>query len=147
MQITRETDYAVRCVLFLSRSNEIVVMTDAIAAEMDVPKSFLAKILQKLVKADIVKSYRGAKGGVSLSKVPEKISLLDVVKAIEGDVAMNRCVFDPASCDFSSDCSVHPVWSELSKRVESYLKGTKFCDLKDKKTIVKKIKGDKHKYS
>lgn len=143
MQITRETDYAVRCVLFLSRNSEKVVMTDAIAAEMDVPKSFLAKILQKLVKADIVKSYRGAKGGFSLTRGPEKISLLDIVTAIEGDVAMNRCVFDPASCDFSTDCSVHPVWSELSRRVENYLKNTSFSDLKDRKTIIKKIKNNK----
>jgi len=115
-------------------------MTEEIAAEMGVPRSFLAKILQKLVKADIVKSIRGVRGGFILSKRPESVSLLDVVRAIEGGVAMNRCAVDPSACDLSMDCSVHHVWVELSKKVEQFLERTTFKDLQDKKTILKKLK-------
>lgn len=140
MQITRETDYAVRCVLFLSKRPDDVFMTEEIAAEMDVPRSFLAKILQKLSKADIVKSFRGVRGGFSLARRPANISLLDVIKAIEGGVELNRCAVDFSACDRSVDCTVHPVWVELSKRVEQYLGRTNFRDLQDKQTILKKLK-------
>jgi len=127
MQITRETDYAIRCVLYLSESPERVVMVDEIAKAKSVPKSFLAKILQKLARAKIVKSFRGVNGGFKLARNPKEISLLDVIKAIEGPVAMNRCAVDSRMCNFSKTCSVHPVWVKIRKEVEGQLRSYKFA--------------------
>ena len=92
--ITRKTDYAIRCVLHLAEAGKDVLMVNEIAKEQDIPKSFLAKILQKLAKAGIVESLRGVKGGFRLAKKPEDISLLDVVELMEGPVAMNVCAAD-----------------------------------------------------
>lgn len=133
MQITRETDYAVRCVLFLSRSPGAILMVEDIAREMSIPRSFLAKILQKLAKADIVKSFRGVKGGFQLSRSPEKVSLLEVIEAMEGPVGMSRCAVNAMACDFSGTCSVHPVWTDVKRIVEEHLGKITFKNLKKKR--------------
>ena len=126
MQITRETDYAIRCVYYLAGKPDEVTMVDEISKEMCIPKSFLAKILQKLSRAKIVRSYRGVKGGFRLAKRPENISIDDVIKATEGPVAMNICAIDKKQCGFSDRCKIHPVWVSLRKDVEGILKNKKF---------------------
>jgi Rrf2 family protein len=130
MQITRETDYAIRCVDYLSDKWGSVTMVDEISRGKSIPKSFLAKILQKLTKASIVKSYRGVKGGFELARPPKEITLLDVIEAIQGPVAMNVCAIDEAMCDFSSSCAVHPVWIEIRREVEKILGKKTFAKLR-----------------
>lgn len=68
LQIKRETDYAIRCIYYLAGKGDGLIMADEISREMKMPKSFVAKILQKLSKIDIVKSYVGVKGGVLFIK-------------------------------------------------------------------------------
>jgi Rrf2 family protein len=130
MQITRETDYAIRCVDYLSDKWGSVTMVDEISKGKCVPKSFLAKILQKLTKAAIVKSYRGVKGGFELARSPKNITLLDVIEAIQGPVAMNVCALDETMCGFSSSCAIHPVWIEIRREVEKILKKNNFAKLR-----------------
>jgi Rrf2 family protein len=130
MQITRETDYAIRCVDYLSDKWGSVTMVDEIAKGKCVPKSFLAKILQKLTKASIVKSYRGVKGGFELARPPKEITLLEVIEAIQGPVAMNVCAVNEAMCGFSSSCAVHPVWMEIRREVEKILEKKNFAKLR-----------------
>ena len=130
MQITRETDYAIRCVYYLSGKAGSVTMVDEISREMGIPKSFLAKILQKLSKADIVKSYRGVKGGFEIAKDPGEITLLNVIEAVQGPVAMNICALDDALCGYSSTCSIHPVWVEVRRTVEKLLGEKNFAALR-----------------
>lgn len=128
MQITRETDYAIRCVYYLAKKPDKVIMVDEIAKEMLIPKSFLAKILQKLTKAKIVKSYRGVKGGFQILKKPEVISIYNVITAIEGPVAMNICAIDKRRCRLSNQCLIHPVWVNLRNDIERILKNKKFSE-------------------
>lgn len=126
MQITRETDYAVRCVQYLCKNIDEVKMVDEIASEMKIPKSFLAKILQKLTKAKIVRSFRGVKGGFVLSRKPKDINLWDVIQVTEGPVAINVCVVDKRACGFSKTCSVHPVWVSLREEIKQKLSSINF---------------------
>ncbi len=132
MEITRETDYAIRCVLYLCGKKEEITMIDEIAREMEVPRSFLAKILQKLARASLVKSFRGVKGGFQLARPPAGISLLDVVEAIEGEVTMNLCVLDQALCGRSDACPVHPVWVDIRKDFRKVLGKYNFEKLRNK---------------
>jgi Rrf2 family protein len=94
---------------------------------MDMPKSFLAKILQKLARANIVKSYRGVKGGFRLARKPKEINLLEVIEAIQGPVVMNICALDKKMCRFSGTCTIHPVWIEVRKQVEKLLRKRSFA--------------------
>ena len=127
--ITRKTDYAIRCVLYLAESGKETVMMNEIAEKAKIPKSFLAKILQRLAKAGIVMSRRGVKGGFKLAKKATDISLLDVVETMEGTVAMNLCAVDKKACSLSSSCCVHPVWVEIRKDAERRLRNMTFTKL------------------
>jgi Rrf2 family protein len=128
MQITRQTDYAIRCVHYLSCHKDKTLMVDSIAQGMRIPKTFLAKILQKLVKGGVVKSFRGARGGFQLARRPVDITLLDIIEAIEGPVAMNACALEKKACSLSDRCQVHPVWVEVRKEVEAILRKRNFSD-------------------
>jgi Rrf2 family protein len=130
MQLTREGDYGIRSVLYLARQpyKKISFVTE-ISEDYKIPRSFLAKILQKLVKAKIVRSYRGVKGGFSLARQAKDISVLDVLEAIEGKLAMNVCLADKKKCDFSRSCPIHSVWANVQSKVAEVLKKSNFEDL------------------
>jgi Rrf2 family protein len=115
MMISRETDYAVRCVLHLARTPGRIVMIGEIAGACDVPRSFLAKILQRLARAGIVRSYRGAGGGFQLVGDAGQLSLRDVVETMQGPVALNTCAVEKERCSRSGACAVHPVWVHASE--------------------------------
>jgi Rrf2 family protein len=122
MLVTRETDYAVRCVLYLAREKGLVANVTEIAHAMHIPKTFLAKILQRLIRSKIVGSLRGMNGGFLLAKKPADISLLDIMEAIQGPAGINVCAVDSKKCHRSSSCAVHPVWVDIRREVENRLK-------------------------
>lgn len=130
MQVTRESDYAIRSVLYLARQpfNKVSFVNE-IAEEYEIPRSFLAKILQKLVKAKIVRSYRGVKGGFSLAKQSREITFLDVLESVEGKLAMNVCLVDRKRCSFSRHCPSRDVWSTVQNTIAVSLKKVNFEDL------------------
>ena len=121
MLVTRETDYAVRCVLYLAQTDDQVANVSIVSRMMHIPKTFLAKIFQKLTKAGMLESIRGMNGGFRLVKKPSAISLLDIMKAIQGPVGINVCAVNSKKCRRSTICSVHPVWVELRKEVDQRL--------------------------
>lgn len=113
MLVTRKTDYAVRCILYLAQANEQVANVTAVSREMKIPKTFLAKIFQKLARAGLVESVRGMNGGFRLAKKPDHITLLDIMEAIQGPLCVNVCAVDARKCSRSKHCSVHPFWIKL----------------------------------
>jgi Rrf2 family protein len=135
MQLTREGDYGIRSVLYLARQpyRKVSFVTE-ISEQYKIPRSFLAKILQKLVKAKIVRSYRGVKGGFSLARQAKDISVLDVLEAIEGKMAMNLCLSDKKKCDFSRNCPVHSVWANVQSKIVEVLKKSNFEELSRQKS-------------
>ncbi len=134
MQLTREADYGIRSVLYLSRQPyKKVSFVNEISEEYKIPRSLLAKILQKLVKAKIVRSYRGVKGGFSLARQAREITVLDVLEAIEGKLALNICVSEKKKCTFSKHCPSHILWMNVQSRVVDALKKANFDDLSRQK--------------
>ena len=133
MQITRQADYAIRAIRYLARQGSSQrVATSTVAREMKIPPSFLAKIISQLSIAGLLHTSRGARGGVSLAHEPKEISVLDVVEAIDGPILLNECVGDPANCDFSDDCLVHPIWKEVQESLVKRLSETRFDQLYSK---------------
>ncbi len=122
MLVTREADYAVRTVLYLARDRDRTASATEVAQAMQIPKSFLAKILQRLVRSHILTSMRGKNGGFRLAKNPSEISLLAVLESIQGPAAINVCAIDSRRCRLSATCTVHPVWVRIRKEVERRLK-------------------------
>lgn len=130
MQITKQADYALRAMLFLARlpGNQRAA-TSQIASEQAIPPSFLAKIISQLSIAGLIHTSRGARGGVSLAVSPEKISLLDVVEAIDGPIALNECTINPSVCPNGPDCPIHAVWCKAQLELVDKLKSTTFSKL------------------
>ena len=127
MQITRQADYAVRTVLFLSGLEDGGrAPTSRIAQKQKIPASFLAKIVSQLSVAGIVQTSRGARGGVSLARAAQDISLLDVVEAIDGPITLNECVADPGLCVFGDSCAVHEVWCKAQAQLVDQLSKSDF---------------------
>jgi len=121
MLVTRKTDYAVRCILYLAQEDDLIANVAEVSRAVHIPKTFLAKIFQKLAKAGLVESILGMNGGFRLAKKPADTSLLDVMTAIQGPVGINVCAVNSKKCGRSSTCSVHPVWVELRKEVNQRL--------------------------
>ncbi len=122
MLVTRETDYAIRCVLYLAREADRVASVTEIARSMHIPKSFLAKIVQRLVRSGLLESLRGAQGGLRLARDPSQLNLLEIMEAIQGPAGINMCAVNSKRCRLSSSCGVHPIWVDIRKEVEERLK-------------------------
>lgn len=130
MELTRKGDYAIRGIVYLaSQPLDTISLLSDIAAAVDVPQTFLAKIFQQFSKSGIVKSYRGTGGGFMLARPPEQITLLEVVEAIEGPITPNRCVIAAGECERDHFCTVHPVWEQVKRQIRSMLANITLKDL------------------
>jgi Rrf2 family protein len=129
MQITRQADYAVRAVQYLADMDDGTrAATSTIAQRKHIPPSFLAKIVSQLSVAGVVQTSRGARGGVSLAREPEDITLLEVVEAIDGPITLNECVTDPSACTFGQNCGIRHVWCEAQADLVNRLKAANFAN-------------------
>lgn len=128
MQITRQADYALRAVIYLARlADGEKASTKDIAEEQQIPPSFLAKIVSQLSIAGLIQTSRGARGGVSLAKPPEDISILEVVEAIDGPLLLNECTNNPETCPFGEDCPLHHIWCEAKNDLHEKLATATFA--------------------
>jgi Rrf2 family protein len=128
MQITKQADYALRAVLYLARMDDnSKASTKVIAETQKIPPSFLAKIVSQLSIAGLIQTARGARGGVALARPPEKVSILDVIEAIDGPMLLNECTGNPHICPFEGACSLHETWCETRKLVHDKLSTATFA--------------------
>lgn len=136
MQITRQADYAVRAVLYLSQiGSDRRASTSQIAQEQQIPPSFLAKIVSQLSVAGLLQTSRGARGGVSLARPAAQISLLEVVEAIDGPILLNECVDGNGACNFGDDCPMRPVWCDAQAELVERLRTTSFSSFVKEKSL------------
>jgi Rrf2 family protein len=136
MQITRQADYAIRAVIYLAQLGaDRRASTSQIAHDQQIPPSFLAKIVSQLSVAGLLQTSRGARGGVSLAKKADQISLLEVVEAIDGPILLNECVADNGACTFGEKCPLQPIWCDAQKELVQRLDSTKFGDFIKNKNI------------
>jgi Rrf2 family iron-sulfur cluster assembly transcriptional regulator len=134
MQITRQADYAIQAVWYVSKLGPHQrAATRQIAHEQRIPASFLAKIIAQLSIAGLLQTSRGAHGGVMLAKTPEEISLLEVVEAIDGPITLNECVHDTAACNFGAICPMRAIWCDAQDDLINRLKSTNFAQFSDVK--------------
>lgn len=129
--IRRNTEYAIRALVYMAIREGEVVSAKEIAQDQEIPIEFLHKILQRLARAGLVASHRGAQGGFLLSKPPEKINLLEVVSCLQGQPTMNRCLLGKNSCPRSPTCALKKNWLELEKQVIDFLAGITLRQLAD----------------
>lgn len=130
MRLTRAGEYAVRCALYLSFQGEgVLTRRKDIARIMDIPDQFLGKIAQQLSRARIIDIVQGSKGGYRLIIAPEKLTLLEVVEAVIGEIFLNDCLINPDACNRISACTIHEVWARARDQLRQTLREATFARL------------------
>jgi Rrf2 family protein len=121
--LTNAADYAVQAMIHLACLPEDAgALSREIASAQGIPPSFMAKILRSLVKARLLESSRGAHGGFVLARPASEISLLDIVEAIEGPLALTDCLENPCACQLADECPAQPVWLDVQSRMAEILR-------------------------
>ncbi len=131
MRITLESDYALRIITAMASYDDI---TDAkrIASDTSVSQKFALKILHKLVLGDIVRSYKGVRGGYKLRLSPSEITLKTVIELIDGPIAIARCLESEESCALNCDktsCAYHHIFDKISFDLASRLGNITIADV------------------
>jgi len=125
--IRRETDYAVRIVLHLaSLEKDARVTVREIARSRFLPLAFVRRIVVRLGAAGIVATTRGIKGGIRLARPASRISLLDVVEAMENGIVLSRCLDAAHSCPLAADCPAQRAFAEVSAALAKRLARVRF---------------------
>jgi Rrf2 family protein len=130
MIFSNATEYAIRGLSELAgRGVNGPVMLDELVAGTDLPRDFLAKIFQKLVRAGILKSAKGRGGGFTLAKPQHDVTLIDIVEAIEGPQLLDACVVGLEKCNDTMPCAQHDLYKPIRQRLKDYLRTTTLADL------------------
>ena len=138
MRLTRAGEYAVRCIYHLAvQGVDVVTKRQQIAQAMDIPDQFLGKIAQQLAQAGLIEIVQGSKGGLRLVIAPDKVSMLDVIEAVIGEIFLNDCIVRPQSCNRSRACVAHHVWQKARDQLRDTLAEATFEKLVDEETIFK----------
>jgi Rrf2 family protein len=131
MLITRASEYAILSLILLSKA-EAPMDSDTLSRELFISKSFLAKILQSLAKAQILNSYKGVNGGFALKKEPKDINMLEVASCVEGKApAVFECAPSLEDCptDRASTCTIWPFLHKLQGKIDLFLANLTLADL------------------
>ena len=134
MKLTRKSEYGLRGLLYLARRPEKrAVLTSEVSASQNIPQSFLNKIFQKMVKAGILKSYRGYKGGFSLAKKPKEITLRKIIETLEGPIKLWPEKWsdknEQVEVESSSSLALTSAWGKVQRKINRMLEKTTVLDL------------------
>ncbi|MDX2055798.1 MAG: SUF system Fe-S cluster assembly regulator [Polyangiaceae bacterium] len=120
LRITKLTDYAIVVLAHLVRTDgqHLSVSTARDLAERSrLPAPTVSKILKELARAGLVESERGLAGGYRLARAATAITVADVVKAVEGPIAVTECSRDGESCDYTGHCPVESNWVKINHAI------------------------------
>jgi len=130
MKLSTRGRYGTRALLDLAlHQGEGPVLLKDIAQRQQISLRYLEHLITPLIAGGIVRSMRGARGGVSLARLPEEIRLSEVVQFLEGSITPAECVNNPRICTRSELCVTRDIWGELKKAMNGVLEGITLQDL------------------
>jgi len=130
--ITRDTDYAIRALLFIIRQKQEIISVSRLVKNLKIPRPFLRKILQILNKKGLLNSYKGQGGGFSLRVAADRIFLLDLIEIFQGRLKLNECVFKKRICLNIKTCKLKKRIDSIQKYIISELKDITLTSLLEK---------------
>ena len=131
MLLTKKSEYALLALISIAKS-ESPKNVDLLSRELNIPKSFLAKIMQNLAKKDIVVSHRGVNGGFVLRKPYDEITILEITTVAEEKIpSVFECSPSVSSCpsDIANVCGLWPVLNNLQTKINVFLEGLSLKDI------------------
>jgi Rrf2 family protein len=116
MQFTKAEEYGILGVLHLaSKESGQVTPLSEVSEARDIPEKFLAKIFQSLSRSGVVQSHRGVRGGFSLTKAPEDISICEILESIQGPYHLMKCTANENTCEKSTACGLRSILVEAEE--------------------------------
>lgn len=133
MFLSKSCTYAVRAALLISKKKldmgrEYIPVSE-LAKELDISFHFLTKILQRLTEAKIMDSFRGPKGGITLTRSPQNIKIIEIIEAIDGMDLFDSCIFGLPCCSDDHPCPLHKQWKKQRKEILNIFKKNTIHDL------------------
>ncbi|MFA5200551.1 MAG: Rrf2 family transcriptional regulator [Candidatus Omnitrophota bacterium] len=119
--ITRNTDYALRALCYISKNKDIVTV-DELVKKLGVPRPFMRKILQQLNKRRILDSFKGQGGGFRLKALAEKIYLIEIMRIFQGKMVLNGCFLKKDVCPNKGKCVLRKKISIIEDNLFKQLK-------------------------
>ena len=130
MKLSTKARYGVRAMLILALDyGKGAVPLRSVADRQSVSVKYLEHLMVALKSAGLVRSVRGTHGGYCLARPPGQVDLREVVRALEGSIALVDCVDDPGVCDRSDGCAARDVWKRMEQAVSDVLCSTTLEDL------------------
>ena len=129
--IRRNTDYGLRMMAALAEhfNNGQLISARQLTSGGHFSYQLGCKLLQKLHKAELVKSGMGPKGGFALSREPSKITLVEIINVLQGELRLNRCLPGGDGCEFQPDCEISTKLSCLQLYIDGYLNGITLAEI------------------
>lgn len=125
MRLTMKGDYGLRAMIDLAAHyGQGPIPSADIARRQAIPEHFLDQVLVTLRRAGLLRSQRGPQGGHLLARPPAKISMGEIVRAVDGPLAPMECLPNPASCQLSAGCALRDVWAEVESETARILDAT-----------------------
>jgi len=142
---SKTCEYGIRAVIFIAEESTKGKKTGIkeIARQIDSPEAFTAKILQTLVKHQIIISFKGPSGGFYISgESLSQIKLVEIVSAIDGDAVFKNCALGLKGCSEDSPCPLHNEFKRIRDGLEEMLRSISIGDLTaklhSKQTVLKR---------
>ena len=130
LRLSKLADYAVVVMHHMGQRLPGTLSNAAqLSEELNLPRPTISKLLKLLVKSRLVLSERGVGGGYQLARLPENITVADIVFAIEGSPAMTECSDVNKVCEHQDNCAVRRNWQALNRTVVKMLQGVSLVDI------------------
>ena len=128
LKISEASSLAMHALGYLANRENGPTTTREIAARFEMSEAHLSKVLQRLVRVDLLRSVRGPKGGFLLTRPPESVSLLEVFEAIEGPFELSQCLLSAAICD-GENCILGKIVVEANEMIRERLEATSLLEV------------------
>jgi FeS assembly SUF system regulator len=139
-RLSKLTDYGIVILAELARStrpNRAVsegarsasLNARELAEQVDLPLPMVSKVLKVLTRAEILESQRGTKGGYSLARAPEELTVAEMIGALDGPLALTHCSEGPSVCDLEATCAIKSPWLVINHVVQNALASITLADL------------------
>jgi len=130
VSISEAASIAIHCMVLIARSGNTNLNVNKLSDLTGASKNHIAKVTQRLVKNNFVKSTRGPSGGFVLNGPASKISLLSIYESVEGKMDVAECPFDNKICPFHK-CLMNGIVHKMTEEIKDYFKKQKLSDLVD----------------
>lgn len=127
--ITRDTDYALRSLVFMAKNKEKMFSAGQLVKELGIPRPFLRKILQLLHKRNVLRAEMGSGGGFGLAKPADKIFLVELMRIFQGPLTLNECLFKKRICPNKKSCILRKKIGRIEKIVMRHLQSITVASL------------------